>query len=332
MTPPLGPLSFSPLLKRTLWGGRRLGERLGKPIGEGDDYAESWELVDRDTDQSIVRDGPLAGKTLAELIATRAPELLGRHAQLTRFPLLLKYLDCQRVLSVQVHPDDRYAMNMPQPDLGKTEAWYIVESAPDSVVYAGLKAGVDRDGLQEAIAAGRTHETLHSFHPTSGQCLFIPAGTVHALGNGLLVAEVQQSSDTTFRLFDWNRVDAQGNSRQLHIEQALHVTDYARGPIQPQFPIASDDGWETLVACDRFLLRRARFERPERPERQDWVTGGHDSPVVLMVVSGQVVLRPAAQQATFHSVGETVLLPASSGACVFQGASPGTTVLEVTIP
>lgn len=329
MPSPLGPLSFSPLLKRSIWGGRQLGERLGKPIGQGDDYAESWELVDRDSDQSVVRDGPLAGKTLAELMATRARELLGRHSQLARFPLLLKYLDCQRVLSVQVHPDDEYARKMPKPDLGKTEAWYILEAAPQSVVFAGLKARVTRAELWEAVSAGQTAEVLHSFHPTAGQCLFIPAGTVHALGDGLLVAEVQQSSDTTFRLFDWNRVDSHGQPRQLHIDQALHVTDFTRGPITPQTPVAGSDGWETLIACDQFVLRRARFEPSSQ---RQFVTGGHDSPVILMVTSGQAALLPAAHAGSAHCTGETILLPASDGQRVVELIQPETIVLEISLP
>ncbi|MCG8650784.1 MAG: class I mannose-6-phosphate isomerase, partial [Pirellulales bacterium] len=228
------PIRFRPLLKRTLWGGRRLADQLGKPLGPEADYAESWELVDHQQDQSVVENGPLQGATLAELIRDHPSWLLGQAVAPARFPLLLKYLDCNRVLSVQVHPDDRYGASMPQPDLGKTEAWYIVSATAESLVYAGLKSGVDHAALRRAVEAGQTQDVLHAFHPQPGDCLFIPAGTVHALGAGLLVAEIQQASDTTFRLFDWNRVAADGSSRALHIDQALEVTDYQRGPIQPR--------------------------------------------------------------------------------------------------
>ena len=206
------PLRFRPLLKQTIWGGRRLGDQLGKPIGPGSDYAESWELVDHGADQSIVVDGPLAGHSLSQLAKKHSQWLLGKSlasGSVGQFPLLLKYLDCNRVLSVQVHPDDAYGSKMKRPDQGKTEAWYIVAADEGSLVYAGLKPGVNETVLRDAMMAGQTDDVLHSFHPTPGDCVFIPAGTVHALGAGLLVAEIQQSSDTTFRLFDWNRVDGE---------------------------------------------------------------------------------------------------------------------------
>lgn len=158
------PLVFKPILKQTIWGGRRLGDQLGKPIGTESDYAESWELVDHGNDQSIVAEGPLAGRTLSELIANEPDWLIGDTASKGRFPLLLKYLDCNRVLSVQVHPDDAYGAKMTRPDLGKTEAWYIVAADPGSLIYAGLESGVDRSTLEQAIRAGETEQMLHSSH------------------------------------------------------------------------------------------------------------------------------------------------------------------------
>ena len=145
--PSLYPLKFRPLLKRYLWGGRRLGTVLGKPLGDGNDYAESWEVADHDADQSIVANGHLAGTTLGQLVRERGDELLGRHAPQSRFPLLFKYLDCQRDLSVQVHPDDAAAARLDPPDLGKTEAWLILDAQPGSRVYAGLRFGFDRAAL-----------------------------------------------------------------------------------------------------------------------------------------------------------------------------------------
>jgi len=323
------PLTFSPILKQIIWGGRRLGERLGKPIGDSSDYAESWEFVDRTADQSIVDQGPLAGKSVAELIATHAHELLGRHFQCKTFPLLLKYLDCNRVLSVQVHPGDEYAMRMNPPDLGKTEAWYIVEAMPNSVIYAGLKSGVDRTELASAVRAGRTEEVLHSLKPEASQCIFIPAGTVHALGDGLLVSEVQQSSDTTFRLFDWNRVGTDGKPRPLHIEQSLDVTDYDRGPIVPQTPIQQADGWELLVKCDKFSLRRGKSNASADREL---TTGGDDSPVILMVTTGAAMIEGLSWEPRRVSAGQTVLLPASLGSTSIRLIGSSTIVLEVTLP
>jgi mannose-6-phosphate isomerase len=303
------PLTFHPIMKRIVWGGRRLGDLLGKPIGPGDDYAESWEIVDRGDQSSRVDHGPMEGVSLGDLIRDRNTDLLGSYTAIESFPLLLKYLDCHRVLSVQVHPDDRYASQMAQPDLGKTEAWYIVDAEPGSRIYAGLKAGVDRKSLQQAIAAGTTEDTLHVIEPKVGQCIFIPAGTVHALGAGLVVAEIQQSSDTTFRLYDWNRVDALGRSRPLHIDQALMVTDFTRGPISPQTPQADPDGLETLVRCDKFVLRQACLG-DLRPKRAITV-GNFSSPVIMTVVRGEVALDCEGKWQCRARLGSSFLLPAA---------------------
>jgi mannose-6-phosphate isomerase len=211
-------LRFQPIFRRYLWGGRRLGTMLGKPIGPGDDYAESWEIVDHGVDQSVVRAGPLAGAALGQLVREQGAALLGRHAPQRGFPLLMKLLDCNRTLSVQVHPNDEQGARLTPPDRGKTEAWVVLAADEGSVIYAGLKSGVTRDDLAASLEHGTCAELLHAFAPRVGDCVFIPAGTVHALGAGLVIAEIQQASDTTFRLFDWNRVDAEGKPRPLHIE------------------------------------------------------------------------------------------------------------------
>ncbi len=318
------PLRFRPVLKQTIWGGRRLGEQLGKPIGDAADYAESWEIVDHGDDQSIVDGGPLSGKTLAELIATRREWLLGKSAGEGPFPLLLKYLDCNRVLSVQVHPDDKYATAMARPDLGKTEAWYVVTSDPGSLIYAGLKSGVDRATLAEAIEAGQTEHVLHSFHPEAGDIVFIPAGTVHALGAGLVIAEIQQSSDTTFRLFDWNRVDASGKSRPLHIEASLQVTDYQSGPVQPCHAEKQKPGLQPMVECDKFVLR-------VMTSGIDTI-GGDDQFHIATVPSGRATLTDAAGSTTQLSAGDSVLLPASMGQCELAIEGDNAAVLTSHLP
>lgn len=332
------PLFFRPILKRTLWGGRRLGELLGKPIGPEADYAESWEIVDHGQDQSLVENGPLAGKSLRELVVEQNAELLGCHAGLDAFPLLLKFLDCHRVLSVQVHPDDAYAQQMPQPDLGKTEAWYIVATEPNSRIYAGLQPGVDRKSLEQAIAAGETEQVLHAFAPQVGQCVFIPAGTVHALGAGLVVAELQQSSDTTFRLFDWNRVDTNGQGRPLHIQAALDVTDFANGPVAVQSPVSAADGTETLIACDKFVLAQARFDRSamERggnraePAREISI-GGDDRMHLLTVVRGAAELQTFSGPVALP-LGRSAIIPAAAGAVGLRALRRDTTVLLAHLP
>lgn len=258
----LYPLRFEPIFRRYIWGGRRLGSVLHKSIDDGNDYAESWEIVDHGMDQSIVAFGPEKGKTLNQLVREDCMSLLGMPTE--QFPLLFKFLDCNRKLSVQVHPNDRQAAQLTPPDLGKTEAWVILDAEPDSVIYAGLKEGVDAPRLHEATENGTVEDCLNQYHPRIGDCIFIQAGTVHALGSGLLVAEIQQASDTTFRLFDWNRVDANGNARPLHIQQAFDVIDFDGGPVSPQVPgPTSDPDSVQLVDCEKFILERWSFCEPK---------------------------------------------------------------------
>ena len=316
------PLTFSPVLKQTIWGGRRLGDHLKKPLGPASDYAESWEVVDHGEDQSVVQNGPLFGKTLKELIQSDASWLLGNKTDIDSFPLLLKYLDCNRVLSVQVHPSDEYALHMPEPDLGKTEAWYIVASDPESLIYAGLKPGVDSHGLQQAIENGTTETVLHSFHPSAGDVLFIPAGTVHALGAGLLVAEIQQSSDTTFRLFDWNRTDLQGKSRPLHIAQGVEVTDFSSGPVSARTSNPNHEGWQTVVSCDKFVLNLL--------EKGEADIGGDEKFHIVTIPKGKATLR-LGEEIMPLSTGDTILLPAAIGNCRVLAAEDST-VMEMHLP
>ncbi len=305
------PLRFEPLFRRYLWGGRRLGTMLGKAIGPGEDYAESWEIVDHGADQSVVSAGPLQGLTLSELVARHGDELFGRHTGQTQFPLLFKFLDCNRTLSVQVHPNDEQGARLEPPDLGKTEAWVVLATEPGSKIYAGLKPGVTREHLATAIAAENCEECLHEFEPVVGDCVFIKAGTVHALGAGLVIAEIQQASDTTFRLFDWNRVDAEGKPRQLHVDESLAVTDYERGPVLPQQPVKTDSpGRERLVECDKFVLDRLTIGKPQAAGLAEPQTAGGDDRFHLLVpLSGAITVSGDAV-----SLGNTCLVPAAAGA------------------
>ena len=297
------PLRFQPLLRRYLWGGRRLETMLGKQLGEGDDYAESWEIVDHGEDQSVVQTGAVEGLSLKQLVADHSSELFGQHAGETQFPLLFKFLDCNRTLSVQVHPNDEQGAKLDPPDLGKTEAWVVLAADPGSKIYAGLKEGVTREDLRASLEAGKCEECLHEFEPQVGDCIFIEAGTVHALGAGLVIAEIQQASDTTFRLFDWNRVDAQGNPRQLHIEQSLEVTNFSRGPVAPQQAVATDQaGRERLVDCDKFVLDRCTLE-------SSISIGGDERFHLLVVLDGAVEV--GGEQL---GLGATSLIPAAASA------------------
>jgi mannose-6-phosphate isomerase len=301
----LPPLRFKPILREYLWGGRRLGTELGKPIGDGQHYAESWEVVDHGADQSTVADGPLAGKTLHELVTQEGPALFGRHYPRDQFPLLLKFLDCNQTLSVQVHPNDEQAARLDPADLGKTEAWVVLAADPGSKIYAGLKPGVDRQTLERELTRSNCEECLHQFEPRVGDCVLIEAGTVHALGAGLLIAEIQQASDTTYRLFDWNRVDRDGKPRQLHIEQALDVIDYARGPVDPVTPAAtSDPEIERLVQCDKFVLDRWRFNNLHMlPDDNQF----H----IFAVVKGSLSINANSKNCSLRR-GGTLLVPATT--------------------
>lgn len=311
----LYPLRFEPIFRRYIWGGRRLKTELNKPIGPEDDYAESWEVVDHGEDQSIVAAGPAKGTSLGELVRERGEALFGRHHPQDRFPLLLKFLDARRTLSLQVHPNDQQAARLDPPDYGKTECWLVLAAEPGSLIHAGLKPGVDRDSLAAAIREGTCADQLHRFEPRPGSCLFIPAGTVHALGEGLLVAELQQSSDTTFRLFDWNRVGADGKPRPLHVEQGLAVIDFERGPVEPQSPQPTDrPGTERLVECEKFILDRLAIEQPT-------TVGGDNRCHILTVIDGVVEVAGDPMEEPLRR-GQTMLVPAAASAVELTPGGP----------
>ena len=323
----LYPLRFEPIFRQYIWGGRRLGEVLNKPIGQGEDFAESWEVVDHGEDQSVVSHGPLAGQTLRQIASSHGDELFGRHAPQAQFPLLFKYLDCNRNLSVQVHPNDEQAARLDPPDLGKTEAWLILDAKPGSFVYTGLKPGFDLTAVKREVSAGRADMCLHKFEPQPGDCIFIPTGTVHALGQGLLVAEIQQASDTTFRLFDWNRLGADGQPRPLHISESLAVIDYQRGPVGPQevreIESSQQQTVERLVECDKFILDRRKVSG-------DTNIGGDDRFHIISVITGEATLAddPAEKPLT---LGQTALIPASVTAKL-RPANDGTVLIDAYLP
>lgn len=321
---PITPLRFEPLFRRYLWGGRRLATVLGKPIGDGDDYAESWEVVDHGEDQSIVAAGPYAGWTLRRLHEQRPRELYGASRVGDRFPLLLKFLDANRVLSVQVHPDDAAGALLDPPDLGKTEAWFVLAAEPGAKLFCGLRPGVDRAALEQAIADGVCEETLHAVEPSVGDCVFIPAGTVHALGDGLVIAEIQQASDTTFRLFDWNRVGADGRPRPLHVEPGLDATDFQRGPIEPTRGEPVAPGRRRLVACDKFVWDVCESSRP-------LTLGGDDRFHVVAVVQGSCRVAGDPSDAPL-AAGCSLLLPAALGPVEVAPQGANVKLLDAYLP
>ncbi|MEO1497764.1 MAG: type I phosphomannose isomerase catalytic subunit [Planctomycetota bacterium] len=324
----LPPLRFEPIFQNYLWGGRRLGSLLGKPIGQDGVYAESWEVVDHPDGQSRVTNGPLAGQTLAEIVAQSPTEFYGEGvASPPRFPLLLKYLDAQKTLSVQVHPNDAQGAKLDPPDLGKTEAWLVIAAEPGSKIYAGLRDGVGRDELAAALEAGECDRCLHAFEPRVGDCVFIPAGTVHALGDGLVIAEIQQASNTTFRLFDWNRVDKDGKPRPLHIEQSLATINYQRGPVAPQTPGPLSGGGERLVECDKFVFDRWTLS-PNAAATPEPCKGFR----ILTVIDGVAAVACVGAEPERLSLGETLLAPACCSDATITAGEAGATVLDMRLP
>jgi mannose-6-phosphate isomerase len=320
----LTPLILAPIYRSYLWGGRRFETALGRTLPGQGVFAESWQLVDRGADQSVVAVGPLAGSTLGDLVSAHGRELLGRHAPRKAFPLLFKFLDACQDLSVQVHPDDARAARLGTPDLGKTEAWYVIDAAPGSRIYAGLAAGVTREAFAAALRAGRCDEAIHSFPVRAGDCVFIPAGTVHAIGAGLLVAEIQQSSDVTFRLHDWNRVGPDGKPRALHVEEGLEATTRL-GPVAPvAAAITADPAVQRLVACDYFVF-------DEVVPNGCWEVGGDDGCHFLAVIAGSVALEDRWGLPPLRG-GDCVLLPASIGRQRLSSTAPGAKLLHVSLP
>ena len=221
----LYPFTFRPIFKERVWGGRELERLYHKPLPPGVPIGESWEISDRPGDVSVIANGTLAGKDLRWLMENHSADLLGEaRPQGGRFPLLIKILDAQDKLSLQVHPPPAKAA-----ELGgepKTEMWYVAEAAPGAELYVGLKRGVTRAEFEQRIKAGTVAECFHRVSVRPGDAMFLPSGRVHALGAGLIIFEVQQNSDTTYRVFDWNRLGLDGKPRELHIPQSLASIDF----------------------------------------------------------------------------------------------------------
>ena len=300
---PAYPLRFAPIFKSMLWGGRRLPELLRATAAAGP-IGEAWVLSDVEGQESTVRNGPLAGRTLRDVIAADPAAIFGRHVPPDgRFPLLLKFIDARQELSVQVHPNDAQAERLRGAGArGKTEAWVVLDADPaTSRIYAGLQPGVTAEALRAALGDGSVASLLHAFTPRAGDGVFLEAGTVHAIGADILLFEIQQTSDITFRLFDWNRVyAATGQPRALHIEDGLGCTDLARGPVDPVVP-ARDGDRDRIVECPYFSLHHQAGERP-----MTLGAAGECRVAVCLQRSGSLAGEPLAP-------GDVVLLPAALG-------------------
>jgi len=222
----LYPITFYPIFKERVWGGREMERLYQKQLPADRPIGESWEISDRPGDTSIIANGPLAGKDLRWLMENHATEILGNAKPATgnRFPLLCKILDARERLSLQVHPPANKAA-----ELGgepKTEMWFIADAEPGAELYAGLKRGITRTEFEKKVRTGEVEECFHQIPVRAGDAMFLPSGRVHAIGAGLVIFEIQQNSDTTYRVFDWNRVGLDGKPRELHVPQSLASIDF----------------------------------------------------------------------------------------------------------
>jgi mannose-6-phosphate isomerase len=325
--PPLHPLRFEPIFQYRLWGGRRLGDWLSAPLPGDGPIGEAWLLSDRDDYPSRVADGPLKGFTMAQLIARSPALFLGELAgRFQRFPLLLKFLDVTKLLSVQVHPRDDQADLIPKGDTGKTEAWVVLEATPEGRIYAGLKPGTTQADLR-ALSARTAEAHLASFAPRVGQAVLIEAGTVHAVGNGVVVFEVQENSDVTFRLYDWDHIDpSTGRKRALQVEQALACVNFGQaaiGPVTPVVEVTQPVRRERLIQCSHFHLWRLCGAAP-------FTVGAVNAPRVLVCINGSGHVEHDGAEFAMER-GAVMLLPAAVGACRFRPVG-SVELLEIGVP
>lgn len=302
------PLCFRPILMPKVWGGRRLAS-FGKSLPEGQHIGESWEVADMPTtsaggagggaQRSVISNGPLAGRTLADAMNLWPGPMLGVAEAPVQFPLLVKFLDAAENLSVQVHPSPAYAQSHPDAHL-KTECWYILDAAPGSVIYKGVRPGVTRDAFAKAITSGTVVDLLIAEPALPGECHNLPSGTCHALGAGVLVAEVQTPSDTTFRVFDWGRT-----GRELHVAQSLECIQWSPAP--PSLKMKAGG----VLKTEFFEVRHASLgpgaERPADPD-------GRCTIVMVLAGSGSLYAEEGGFAPLTLRTGDTVLVPASLAA------------------
>jgi mannose-6-phosphate isomerase len=307
------PLIFQPIFMERIWGGRRLESAFGKRLPAAVDIGESWEIVDREEAQSVVRHGPFRDLTLHDLWMQDRQLIFGDVPKSPRFPLLIKLLDAHDRLSLQVHPPEQIASSLGGEP--KTEFWYVADSTPGGRLFVGLRNPITRDEFERAVHSGKVAELVHTITVQPGDAMFLPAGRFHAIGGGNLLLEVQQNSDTTYRVFDWNRVDDHGKPRQLHLNQALQSIDF--NDVAPKLIQPSG---ETLVRHELFEIQKWSLHAT-----RDVTPLGQFA--IVCCLSGKlrcvdVDLLP----------GELFLVPASLQDRELKPLSSDTTLLRVTIP
>jgi len=319
------PMTFAPILKPKVWGGRRLAD-YGKDLGAMDAVGESWELADLpdsiEEGRSVVDSGPLAGKTLHALLEEDSSWIMGRASCSGEggFPLLIKYLDAREDLSMQVHPDEQWVRSHPEDHL-KTESWIILEAEEGAMLYKGIRPGVDPDAFARAIEDGSVVDLVEVVPARVGDCHDLPSGTCHALGKGILVAEIQTPSDTTFRVFDWGRTD-----RTLHIEQALQCIAFE--------PAAKMEAYERTRHGSAQVTRLSKtphylIDRIDAVDADVITLQIGDAPEVLMMLAGEGSLE--GRPGPGLEKGRTVLIPAAMESVELR-LTANASLLRVTLP
>lgn len=322
------PLKMKPVFKEYLWGGDALKRVYGKDI-PSNTTSESWEIAMHKNGESIVANGAFEGQPLSAAAHAMGAQLLGdavfeRYGG--RFPLLVKFLDCCDKLSIQVHPDDDYAAKHENGDLGKTEMWYVLDAKPDAKLIYGFAKDMTREGFADAIASGQLESVLNYVEAQKGDCFFIPSGTLHALLDGLLIAEIQQNSDSTYRVYDYNRRDAQGNTRPLHVQKALDVITLASSKGQERVCVREEKmGQNTraeLVNCDYFAVSRYELHEPLE------LATGRQSFEILIFCEGEGHIRYEGGAVEFCA-GDSFVIPAYLDSYRIEG---GCTFIKATVP
>jgi mannose-6-phosphate isomerase len=303
----LYPLKFYPIIKERIWGGNKLQTVLGKEIPPDTPSGESWEISGVENDVSVVKGGALDGKSLTELIDTFKGDLVGEkvyHQYGNQLPLLIKFLDAQEDLSIQVHPHDELAKERHN-SFGKTEMWYVIQADEGSSVRSGFNRQIDKDIYLKNLEERKLDDILNIVPVQPDDVIFLPAGRVHSIGKGLLIAEIQQTSDITYRVYDFDRKDKHGKTRELHTEQAIDAIDYNYYPDVKAIYQKQLNGVSELARCGYFATNLLYFDKALKRDYS-----AIDSFIVLMAMEGSTTLKYENGETTI-SKGETVLLPAA---------------------
>ena len=321
----LYPLVFQPLFKDRVWGGRELERLYGKKLPAGKPIGESWEISDRSGDVSVIANGPLAGKDLRWLMMHHREEVLG-HAKATAegcFPLLCKVLDAREKLSLQVHPPANKAAELNGEP--KTEMWYIADAAPDASLYVGLKRGGTRAQFEQKIADGTVADCFHRIPVRAGDTMFLPSSRVHAIGGGLVIFEIQQNSDTTYRVFDWNRVGLDGKPRQLHVPQSLASIDF--NDFEPK--LVTTEYQKVASIKFRHLVQDPLFDVDEiHCETADAAAFGNKLGIVAVLKGSLLITAGNSEAGVELNAGQFCLIPACLRGVSVQG-NPKTAYIYV---